>query len=108
MSLFSRFFKDQPPSPKTVEDHLNDLEERLVEEIAQIGKPDSSESWSKEEIHTHLLSLEKIDELRERRKSRRNKSFFQSTAGASVITGIIAITATQIPAMTQMFLRMRN
>lgn len=103
MSLFSKFFRDRPPPPKTVDDHLHDIEEGLVKELTKIGESGSSEARSKEEIHTHLLSLGKIDEIRERRKSRKNKSFFHSPAGASVITAIVTIAATQIPAMTQMF-----
>jgi hypothetical protein len=103
MSLFSRFFRNRPTPPKTVDDHLHDVEERLVKELAQLAEPGSSEAWSKEDINTCLLSLEKIDEIQERRRSRKDKSFFHTPAGASVLTAIITITATQIPAMLQLF-----
>lgn len=103
MSLLSRFFGDRSPPPKTVDDHLLDIEKSLVNELSQLDEPSSSETWSKEEINTQLLSLEKIDELRERKKRRERRSFFHTPAGASVLTAIFTITATQIPAMTQMY-----
>jgi len=103
MSLFSRFFRDRAPPPKTIDDHLQDIEQRLVKELTQIGEPGLSETWSKKEINMHLLSLEKIDEIRERRRSRRRRSFVHTPAGVTVLTAIITITATQIPAMTQMY-----
>lgn len=103
-NFLSKLFQPKPPLPKTVDDHLSDIEEKLVKDLALAKEDGPGNSWSNEEINTHILSLEKIDELREKRGKRKNKSFLNSPAGASVITAVITITATQIPAMTQMFL----
>jgi len=103
-NLLSKFFKRKPPPPKTIDDHLSDNEERLVKDLALAKEQESGNPWSNEDINTCILSLEKIDELREKRASRKNKSFLNSPAGASILTAIIAITATQIPVMTQMFM----
>ena len=98
MSLLSRLFRAGRAPPKTVDDHLADIEARLLEELTQIGEPGSNEVWTKEEINTQLLSLEKIGDIRGRRKS-----FLHTPAGASILTAVVAITATQIPAVTQMY-----
>ena len=105
-NLLSKFFKRKPPPPKTIDDHLSDIEERLVKDLALAKEQESGNPWSNEDINTCILSLEKIDELREKRASRKNKSFLNSPAGASILTAIIAITATQIPAMTQTMTQM--
>ena len=103
MRLLARLFQPKPPPPQSVDDLLQEVDEAFIKQLAQMGQLGATQSWSKEEINAHLESLEKIEELRERRKYKKSIGFFQTPAGASILTGIITISATQMPAMLQLY-----
>ena len=100
--FFSNIFKKKSPPPKTFDDCLHEIEDKLIKEFSLTLDDEPNIKLSETQLHTRLQTLERIDEIREKKRTRNNKTFFHTAAGASVLTGIMTIMATQMPAFVQM------